>query len=182
MDNGFVTGSNGKKADARNAIVIMTSNLGAREMEANTIGFGDMERSGEDDSAVNNFFAPEFRNRLDGIIKFDKLEKSTMMLIVDKFIKEVNDMLADKGILIELTDTVKDFLVKKGFNKKMGARPLQRVIDEQIKKPMSKEVLFGKLVNGGHVTVDLDGEEIKLDIKEFMPTEKDAKVEDATHD
>jgi ATP-dependent Clp protease ATP-binding subunit ClpA len=182
MDNGFVTGSNGKKADARNAIVIMTSNLGAREMEKNGIGFGDMDRSGEDDSAVSDFFAPEFRNRLDGIIKFDKLEKSTMMLIVDKFIKEVNDMLADKGILIELTDTVKDFLVKKGFNKKMGARPLQRVIDEQIKKPMSKEVLFGKLVNGGHVTVDLDGEEIKLDIKEFMPTEKDAKVEDATHD
>ena len=182
MDNGFVTGSNGKKADARNAIVIMTSNLGAREMEANTIGFGDMERSGEDDSAVNNFFAPEFRNRLDGIIKFDKLEKSTMMLIVDKFIKEVNDMLADKGILIELTDTVKEFLVKKGFNKKMGARPLQRVIDEQIKKPMSKEVLFGKLVNGGYVTVDLDGEEITLDIKEFMPTKKDAEVEDATHE
>ena len=182
MDNGFVTGSNGKKADARNAIVIMTSNLGAREMEANSIGFGDMERSGEDDSAVNSFFAPEFRNRLDGIIKFDKLEKSTMMLIVDKFIKEVNDMLADKGILIELTDRVKQFLVKKGFNRKMGARPLQRVIDNEIKKPMSKEVLFGKLVNGGHVTVDLDGEEIKLDIKEFMPTEKDAKVEDATHD
>ena len=182
MDNGFVTGSNGKKADARNAIVIMTSNLGAREMEANTIGFGDMERSGEDDSAVNNFFAPEFRNRLDGIIKFDKLEKSTMMLIVDKFIKEVNDMLADKGILIELTDTVKEFLVKKGFNKKMGARPLQRVIDEQIKKPMSKEVLFGKLVNGGYVTVGLDGEEITLDIKEFMPTKKDAEVEDATHE
>jgi len=182
MDNGFVTGSNGKKADARNAIVIMTSNLGAREMEKNGIGFGDMDRSGEDDNAVTDFFAPEFRNRLDGIIKFDKLEKSTMMLIVDKFIKEVNDMLADKGILVELTDTVKNYLVKKGFNKKMGARPLQRVIDEKIKKPMSKEVLFGKLVNGGHVTVDLDGEEITLDIKEFMPTEKGASVEDATHD
>ena len=182
MDNGFVTGSNGKKADARNAIVIMTSNLGAREMEANSIGFGSMEREGEDDNAVNSFFAPEFRNRLDGIIKFDKLEKSTMLLIVDKFIKEVNDMLADKGILIELTKAVREFLVKKGFNRKMGARPLQRVIDEQIKKPMSKEVLFGKLVNGGHVTVDIKGEEIKLDIKEFMPTEKDAEVEDATHE
>jgi len=182
MDHGFVTGSNGKKADARNAIVIMTSNLGAREMEKNGIGFGDMDRSGEDDNAVTDFFAPEFRNRLDGIIKFDRLEKSTMMLIVDKFIKEVNDMLADKGILIELTQTVKDFLVKKGFNKKMGARPLQRVIDNEIKKPMSKEVLFGKLVNGGHVTVDLDGENIKLDIKEFMPTkEKDAEVDNATH-
>jgi ATP-dependent Clp protease ATP-binding subunit ClpA len=181
MDNGFVTGSNGKKADARNAIVIMTSNLGAREMEKNGIGFGDMDRSGEDDNAVTDFFAPEFRNRLDGIIKFDKLEKETMLLIVDKFIKEVNDMLADKGILIELTDTVKNYLVKKGFNKKMGARPLQRVIDEQIKKPMSKEVLFGRLVNGGHVTVDLDGEEITLDIKEFMPAEKDATIEDASH-
>jgi ATP-dependent Clp protease ATP-binding subunit ClpA len=182
MDNGFVTGSNGKKADARNAIVIMTSNLGAREMEANAIGFGDMERSGEDDTAVSNFFAPEFRNRLDGIIKFDKLEKETMLLIVDKFIKEVNDMLADKGILIELTKAVREFLIKKGFNRKMGARPLQRVIDDKIKKPMSKEVLFGKLVNGGHVTVDVDGEEIKLDITEFMPTEKDAEVEDATHE
>jgi len=181
MDNGFVTGSNGKKADARNAIVIMTSNLGAREMEKNGIGFGDMDRSGEDDNAVTDFFAPEFRNRLDGIIKFDKLEKETMLLIVDKFIKEVNDMLADKGILIELTDTVKNYLVKKGFNKKMGARPLQRVIDEQIKKPMSKEVLFGRLVNGGHVTVDLNGEEITLDIKEFMPAEKDATIEDASH-
>jgi ATP-dependent Clp protease ATP-binding subunit ClpA len=181
MDNGFVTGSNGKKADARNAIVIMTSNLGAREMEKNGIGFGDMDRSGEDDNAVTDFFAPEFRNRLDGIIKFDKLEKSTMLLIVDKFIKEVNDMLADKGILIELTDTVKNYLVKKGFNKKMGARPLQRVIDDQIKKPMSKEVLFGRLVNGGHVTVDLNGEEITLDIKEFMPAEKDAAIEDASH-
>jgi len=182
MDNGFVTGSNGKKADARNAIVIMTSNLGAREMESNGIGFGNIEREGEDNTAVNNFFAPEFRNRLDGIIKFDKLEKSTMLLIVDKFVKEVNDMIADKGILIELTDAVKEFLVKKGFNRKMGARPLQRVIDEKIKKPMSREVLFGKLVNGGHVTVDLNGEEIKLDIKEFMPAEKDAEVEDATHE
>jgi ATP-dependent Clp protease ATP-binding subunit ClpA len=183
MDNGFVTGSNGKKADARNAIVIMTSNLGAREMEKNGIGFGDTDRSSEQDNAVTDFFAPEFRNRLDGIIKFDKLERSTMMLIVDKFIKEVNDMLADKGILIELTDTVKEFLVKKGFNKKMGARPLQRVIDDQIKKPMSKEVLFGKLVNGGHVTVDLEGENITLDIKEFMPAlGKDTKVEDLAHD
>jgi ATP-dependent Clp protease ATP-binding subunit ClpA len=94
----------------------------------------------------------------------------------------MNDMIADKGILVELTDSVKEFLIKKGFNKKMGARPLQRVIDEKIKKPMSKEVLFGRLVNGGHVTVDLDGEEIKLDIKEFMPAEKDAEVEDATHE
>jgi len=182
MDNGFVTGSNGKKADARNAIVIMTSNLGAREMEKNGIGFGDMDRSGEDDNAVSDFFAPEFRNRLDGIIKFDKLEKSTMSMIVDKFIKEVNDMIADKGIFIVLTDAVRAFLIKKGFNRKMGARPLMRVIDEQIKKPMSREVLFGKLVAGGHVTVDLVDDKITLDIKEFMPAKKDKEVEDTTHE
>jgi len=173
MDNGFVTGSNGKKADARNAIIIMTSNLGAREMEANSIGFGEMERSGEDDEAVNSFFAPEFRNRLDGTIKFDKLEKETMGMIVDKFIKELNDMIKDKGIFIELDDGTKSYLIKKGFNRKMGARPLMRVIDNEIKKPMSKEVLFGKLMNGGHVLVKVENEEITLEVKEFMPTVSD---------
>jgi ATP-dependent Clp protease ATP-binding subunit ClpA len=175
MDNGFVTGSNGKKADARNAIIIMTSNLGAREMEANSIGFGEMERSGEDDEAVNSFFAPEFRNRLDGTIKFDKLEKETMGMIVDKFIKELNDMIKDKGIFIELDDGTKSYLIKKGFNRKMGARPLMRVIDNEIKKPMSKEVLFGKLMNGGHVLVKVENEEITLEVKEFMPTVSDEK-------
>jgi len=178
MDNGFVTGSNGKKADARNAIVIMTSNLGARAMESNAIGFGDLERSGEDDEAVSDFFAPEFRNRLDGMIKFDKLEKSTMLLIIDKFIKEMNDMIADKGILVELTDNVKAYLVKKGFNRKMGARPLMRTIDEKIKKPMSREVLFGRLVNGGYVTVDIVDDEITLDVKEFMPATEEQETVD----
>ena len=182
MDNGFVTGSNGKKADARNAIVIMTSNLGARDMEKNAVGFGRMDRDGEDDEAVNDFFAPEFRNRLDGVIKFDKLEKSTMTLIVDKFIKELNDLVKDKGIFIELSDAVKTYLIKKGFNRKMGARPLQRVIDNEIKKPMSKEVLFGKLISGGHVYVDyLDGK-ITLDVKPFMPDPEEQVVEDTAHE
>ena len=183
MDNGFVTGSNGKKADARNAIVIMTSNLGAREMEANAIGFGDMERLGEDDDAVNDFFAPEFRNRLDGTVKFDKLERSTMMLIVDKFVKELNDMIKDKGIFVELDSPVKDYLIKKGFNRKMGARPLMRVIDNDIKKPMSKEVLFGKLTNGGHVIVKLVDDKISLEINEFMPTieSEEDSIERTTH-
>ena len=183
MDNGFVTGSNGKKADARNAIVIMTSNLGAREMEKNGIGFGDMERSGEDDEAVSDFFAPEFRNRLDGTVKFGKLEKETMSMIVDKFVKELNDMIKDKGIFVELSQAVKQYLIKKGFNRKMGARPLMRVIDNDIKKPMSKEVLFGKLTNGGHVTVDLVDDKITLEVNEFMPTstEEDDSVERTTH-
>ena len=181
MDNGFVTGSNGKKADARNAIVIMTSNLGAREMEKNGVGFGNLEREGEDDNAVNDFFAPEFRNRLDGIVKFDKLEKTTCSLIVDKFIKEANDLVKDKGIFIVLTDNAKEHLIKKGFNKKMGARPLQRVIDQDIKKPMSKEVLFGDLVSGGKVTVDVVDGEIKLSIENFMQETPGQELERESH-
>ena len=181
MDNGFVTGSNGKKADARNAIVIMTSNLGAREMEKNGVGFGNLEREGEDDNAVNDFFAPEFRNRLDGIVKFDKLDKATCSLIVDKFIKEANDLVKDKGIFIVLTDNARQHLIKKGFNKKMGARPLQRVIDQDIKKPMSKEVLFGDLVSGGKVTVDVIDGEIKLSIENFMQETPGQELERESH-
>ena len=167
MDNGFVTGSNGKKADARNAIVIMTSNLGAREMEKNGVGFGNFERDDEDDIAVNDFFAPEFRNRLDGVIKFGKLDKKTSLLIVDKFIKEANDLVKDKGIYIELSSQAKDYLVKKGFNKKMGARPLARIIDNEIKKYLSKEVLFGKLISGGKVIVSVHEDELHFDIQSF---------------
>ena len=181
MDNGFVTGSNGKKADARNAILIMTSNLGARDMEKNAVGFGNLERDGEDDTAVNDFFAPEFRNRLDGVIKFGKLDKDTMGLIVNKFIKELNDLVKDKGIFVELSDKLKAHLIKKGFNRKMGARPLQRVIDNEIKKPMSKEVLFGKLVSGGHVFVDIVDDKITLDVTPFMPDPEEKKVEDNAH-
>tara|TARA_E500000178_G_scaffold271014_1_gene268989 strand:+ start:9948 stop:12212 length:2265 start_codon:yes stop_codon:yes gene_type:complete len=181
MDNGFVTGSNGKKADARNAVIIMTSNLGAREMEKNAVGFGDLERDGEDDIAVNDFFAPEFRNRLDATIKFGKLDKDTCSMIVDKFIKETNELVKDKGIYLILTDHAKKHLVKKGFNRKMGARPLQRVIDNEIKKPMSKEVLFGDLVSGGKVTVDVIDGKITLSVESFMPDNTENEVENQSH-
>ena len=181
MDNGFVSGSNGKKADARNAVIIMTSNLGAREMEKNAVGFGDLERDGEDDIAVNDFFAPEFRNRLDATIKFGKLDKDTCSMIVDKFIKETNELVKDKGIYLILTDNARKHLVKKGFNRKMGARPLQRVIDNEIKKPMSKEVLFGGLVSGGKVTVDVVDGKITLSVESFMPDSTENEVENQSH-
>ena len=181
MDNGFVTGSNGKKADARNAVIIMTSNLGAREMEKNAVGFGDLERDGEDDIAVNDFFAPEFRNRLDATIKFGKLDKDTCSMIVDKFIKETNELVKDKGIYLILTDNARKHLVKKGFNRKMGARPLQRVIDNEIKKPMSKEGLFGDLVSGGKVTVDVVDGKISLSVESFMPDSTENEVENQSH-
>ncbi len=175
MDNGFVTGSNGKKADARNAIIIMTSNLGAADSEKKNIGFGDQNKLGETDTAVNAFFAPEFRNRLDGIIKFKKLEHGVMVKVVDKFIKEMNSLVADKNVFVQLTDSAKEYLIKEGFNPKMGARPLQRVIDDKIKKPLSREILFGKLINGGIVKVDYT-DNLEFNYLDPLPVIKEADI------
>jgi ATP-dependent Clp protease ATP-binding subunit ClpA len=169
MDNGFVTGSNGKKADARNAIVIMTSNLGAADGERKNIGFGNQEKLGTTDEAVNKFFAPEFRNRLDGIIKFKKLEHSVMIKVVDKFIKEMNSLVSDKNVFVQLTDQTKEFLITKGFDPKMGARPMQRVIDDKIKKPLSREILFGRLVNGGIVKIDYVSNDLVFEYMDPLP-------------
>lgn len=155
MDYGTVTGSNGKKADCRNITLIMTSNLGAEENERNNIGFGKSERTGEDDKAMKKFFPPEFRNRLDAVIKFDKLGKETMKSVVKKFLLELNTMTIEKDVEVNATDDAIEFLMKKGFNAKLGARPLQRVIDDEIKKPLSKMMLFGELTEGGMVEVGL---------------------------
>lgn len=172
MDNGFITASNGKKADGRNAIVVMTSNLGAADAEKNSVGFGNLERDGDPKDAVNKFFSPEFRNRLDGIVKFGKLDNSTMIKVVKKFIDELNTLVKDKNIHIKLNTEALDFLMKKGFDSKMGARPLQRTIDDLIKKPLSKEILFGKLVNGGIVEATVENKELKLNIIDILPIEK----------
>jgi ATP-dependent Clp protease ATP-binding subunit ClpA len=163
MDNGKVTGSNGKEADARNATIILTTNLGAKDAEKNTIGFGgnDSEHVYED-KALKKFFSPEFRNRLDGVITFASLGKPVMMKIVGKFLVELKDMVKDKGITITVSDDALDHLVDKGFDPKMGARPLQRVIDRDIKRPLSKQILFGDLKNGGTVNIDFKDDELVL--------------------
>jgi ATP-dependent Clp protease ATP-binding subunit ClpA len=152
MDNGFVTGSNGKKADCRNLILIITTNAGASDAEKNTIGFGTqtVEYS---DKALKKFFAPEFRNRLDAVITFGKLTKETMIKIVGKFMVEVKEQVKDKGIKIKISDEAIDWLIEKGFDAKMGARPLQRVIDKDIKRPLAKMMLFGDLKNGGLLNI-----------------------------
>ncbi len=155
MDYGTVTGSNGKKADCRNITLIMTSNLGAEENERNNIGFGPSERTGEDEVALKKFFPPEFRNRLDAVIKFDKLGKETMKSVVKKFLQELNAMTIEKDVEVNATDDAIEFLMTKGFDSKLGARPLQRVIDDEIKKPLSKMMLFGELTAGGMVEVGL---------------------------
>ena len=163
MDNGKITGSNGKEADARNCTLILTTNLGAKDAEKNTIGFGgnDSEHVYED-KALKKFFSPEFRNRLDGVITFASLGKPVMMKIVGKFLVELKDMVKDKGITITVSDDALDHLVDKGFDPKMGARPLQRVIDRDIKRPLSKQILFGDLKNGGTVNIDFKDDELVL--------------------
>jgi ATP-dependent Clp protease ATP-binding subunit ClpA len=160
MDNGKVTGSNGKEADARNCILILTTNLGAKDAEKNTIGFdNDFDADNYEDKELKKFFAPEFRNRLDGVVTFAKLGKEVMMKIVGKFLLELKNMVKDKKVDIDITNEALDYLVDKGFDPKMGARPLQRVIDKDIKRPLSRELLFGNLKDGGEVTVDVrDGE------------------------
>jgi len=178
MDNGFITGSNGKKADGRNAIIIMTSNLGAADADKNGVGFGSLERDSDPKDAINRFFAPEFRNRLDGIVKFGKLDHITMIKIVKKFIDDLNSLVKDKNIHVKPDADAVEYLIAKGFNSKMGARPLQRTIDEMIKKPLSKEILFGKLTNGGVVEISVENKELKLNIVDVMPV----KVKNAQAD
>ena len=162
MDNGKLTGSNGKEADARNSILILTTNLGAANAEKNTIGFGDEVENDYEDTELKRFFAPEFRNRLDGIITFSTLGKEVMMKIVGKFLVELKAQVKDKQVDITISDEALDYLVEKGFNKKMGARPLQRVIDKEIKRPLSRQLLFGELKDGGKCKIDLVKKELVL--------------------
>jgi ATP-dependent Clp protease ATP-binding subunit ClpA len=165
MDEGMITSSNGKKADCRNAVVILTSNLGAADNERNNIGFGrSLERTGEDDKAVKDFFKPEFRNRLDAIIKFNKLEQISIRKIVSKFVQEMNDLLSDKHIKVILSDKTTDYIISQGYDSKMGARPLARKINELIKVPLSKKILFDN-INNCTVHVDFT-DKIEFDIKE----------------
>jgi ATP-dependent Clp protease ATP-binding subunit ClpA len=170
MDNGKVTGSNGKEADCRNVVLIMTTNLGASDADRNIIGFGSQENDYED-KELKKFFAPEFRNRLDGIITFSKLSKETMIKIVGKFLVELKAQVNDKGITVTISNEAIDYLVEKGFDSKMGARPLQRVIDKDVKRPLSREMLFGSLKDGGAVEIDVNDSGIILKVKENVSEE-----------
>jgi ATP-dependent Clp protease ATP-binding subunit ClpA len=158
MDEGFITGSNGKKADARNCLIILTSNLGASDMEKNAIGFGSQERVGDDDKAVKRFFKPEFRNRLDAVIKFNKLDKLSLRKIVGKMIADLNELLADRNLRVRVSERAVDEIINQGYDNKMGARPLARKITEMIRVPLSKKILFEQVDPGSTVQVDfVDG-------------------------
>ena len=163
MDNGKVTGANGKEADARNSFLILTTNLGAKDAEKNTIGFGEeLDVDNYEDKELKKFFAPEFRNRLDAVITFNKLGKNVMIKIVGKFLLELKNTLLEKDVTAKISDDAIDYLITKGFDKKMGARPLQRVIDRDIKSPLSRILLFGDLKNGGELLIDIKDDQIDL--------------------
>jgi ATP-dependent Clp protease ATP-binding subunit ClpA len=159
MDDGKLSSSTGKTVQFDKVILIMTSNLGAQDVEKAPLGIGKTDRAGEEDDHIQGFFTPEFRNRLDATVKFNKLDKDNILRIVDKVIDETNVMLGDKDVTVELTETAKHWVLDKGFNPSMGARPMQRIFDQEVKKPISKEILFGKLVHGGKAKVDINNKQ-----------------------
>jgi len=164
MDEGFVTGSNGKRADCRQAIVLLTSNLGAADSERNNIGFGSLTKTGEDDKAVKEFFRPEFRNRLDAVIKFNKLSKEIIKKVAAKFIAEMQTQLIDRNITVEIDETTWEYLIKNGYDAAMGARPMARLIHEKIKVPLAKKILFDKLSDGVIIKVSAVSDEVELSV------------------
>jgi ATP-dependent Clp protease ATP-binding subunit ClpA len=159
MDHGKLTDHNGKSVDFRNVILIMTTNAGASDLAKPAIGFTRVKRTGDDTEAINRLFAPEFRNRLDAVIAFGHLSSEVIGNVVEKFVMQLEAQLADRQVTIELSPDAKDWLVERGYDEQMGARPMARVIQEYIKKPLAEDLLFGRLKNGGHVRVIVEKDE-----------------------
>ncbi|MEM8870855.1 MAG: ATP-dependent Clp protease ATP-binding subunit ClpA [Pseudomonadota bacterium] len=166
MDHGKLTDHNGRTTDFRNVVLIMTSNAGAADMAKEAMGFGRDSREGEDLAAIEKQFTPEFRNRLDAVISFGALPRKVILKVVEKFVLQLEAQLMDRNVTIDLTPAAAEWLAEKGYDEKMGARPLGRVIQEHIKKPLAEELLFGKLAKGGVVAVTVKDDELVLDIQE----------------
>jgi ATP-dependent Clp protease ATP-binding subunit ClpA len=163
MDHGRLTDHNGKQVNFRNVILIMTTNAGAADLARQAFGFTRNKREGDDHEAINRQFAPEFRNRLDAIVSFAHLNPDVIGMVVEKFVLQLEAQLADRDVTIELSEPAKAWLIHHGYDEQMGARPMARVIQEHIKKPLADEVLFGKLKGGGHVRVVLVKDEAATD-------------------
>ncbi|KZN14577.1 ATP-dependent Clp protease ATP-binding subunit ClpA [Marinomonas sp. TW1] len=166
MDHGTLTDNNGRKADFRNVILIMTSNAGAEELARRSIGFSNQDNSTDGMEVINRTFTPEFRNRLDAVIQFQQLDERIIFNVVDKFLVELQAQLDPKGVLLDVSDTARGWLAHKGYDRQMGARPMARVIQEHLKKPLADQILFGDLSEGGTVKVTLDEkkDELKFDV------------------
>lgn len=167
MDHGTLTDNNGRKADFRNVIIIMTTNAGAESLQKRSIGFTDKKEAGDEMADIKRMFTPEFRNRIDAIISFGALDEEIILRVVDKFLMQLEEQLHEKKVEAIFTENLRKFLGKKGFDPLMGARPMARLIQDMIRKALADELLFGKLVSGGKVTVDLDDkDQVKLDFTE----------------
>jgi len=162
MDHGTLTDNNGRKADFRNVILVMTTNAGAQEMSRTSIGFAGQDNSTDAMEVIRRVFTPEFRNRLDAIIQFEGLDERTIAQVVDKFVLELEAQLEEKGVTLEIDDEARTWIAARGYDPKMGARPMARVVQEHVKRPLAEELLFGKLVNGGHVKVTVAGDALEL--------------------
>ena len=172
MDNGQLTDANGKKIDCRNLILIMTTNAGASDAAKEAIGFGRGKREGEDQAAIERLFTPEFRNRLDAVIPFSGLQQEVIGRVVEKFVLQLEAQLADRGVTFELTEAATRWLGERGYDDTFGARPLGRVIQEHIKKPLAEEILFGQLKKGGVVKVDVDPADAERLDFEIIPADR----------
>jgi ATP-dependent Clp protease ATP-binding subunit ClpA len=172
MDHGTLTDNNGRKTDFRNVILVMTTNAGAQEMSRPSIGFTDQDHASDGMEAIRKMFAPEFRNRLDAIIQFDSLEMDTVIRVVDKLVVELEAQLEEKNVTITLNDDARHWIAKRGYDPKMGARPMARIIREHIRRPLAEELLFGKLTGGGHVTVRVgEGDDLELVAQSLIESE-----------
>ena len=166
MDHGTLTDNNGRKADFRNVILIMTTNAGAQEMDRTSIGFTPQDHSSDGMEAIRRLFTPEFRNRLDAIVQFQHLDPTVVAQVVNKFIFELEAQLHEKGVTLEVDDEARLWLAEKGYDRKMGARPMARVVREHLKQPLAEELLFGRLSKGGHVRVRLEDGELDVEIRQ----------------
>jgi ATP-dependent Clp protease ATP-binding subunit ClpA len=156
MDHGTLTDNNGRKADFRNVIIIMTTNAGAESLTKRSVGFVDSKAAGDEMADIKRMFTPEFRNRLDATISFRALDEEIILRVVDKFLMQLEEQLHEKKVEAIFTEKLRKFLASKGFDPQMGARPMSRLIQDMIRKALADELLFGRLVNGGRVTVDLN--------------------------
>ncbi len=166
MDHGTLTDNNGRKADFRNVVIVMTTNAGASEISRPSIGFTHQDHSSDGMEAIRKLFSPEFRNRLDAIIQFRSLDPAVITRVVDKFIYELEAQLQEKGVTLDVEDSAREWLAEHGFDAKMGARPMARVIQEHIKKPLAEELLFGRLSNGGHLIIRAEDDRLVQDIRQ----------------
>ncbi len=185
MDHGTLTDNNGRKADFRNVIIVMTTNAGAETMNKASIGFTNPREAGDEAADIKRLFTPEFRNRLDAIVSFKALDENVILRVVDKFLLQLETQLADKKVDVTFTDKLRKHLAKKGFDPLMGARPMQRLIQDTIRRALADELLFGRLTDGGRLTVDLDDKdesktEVLLDIQPLPEKKGRAKPEEAT--